>query len=340
MTTQAEAERRLGVDATTLVYDTYFITKAFNINLSPLMSQRFFRLWLPYAVYLWACLRFDRFHTYFDQGLLPNMKPFEFRPLEAWLNHFLGKQWFVWTYGADVRSREVTLALGDLNCCMECPAVGKACICDEKRRRTNVRRLNRFATQTFALGDMTEYTGESRNDLFFWPVDLEEYPACYPEPVFGRPIRVVHASNHRHFKGSRFLLEAVEKLKQEGFAVELTLVERVPHEEAMKLYQQADIIADQFIIGTFGYFAIEGMGLGKPVLCYIRKQDYLLSPEECPIVNCPATQIESVLRDLLAQPARIRDLGLRGRKYVEKHFSVDSFAARLGRAYEDCGVNG
>ena len=51
--------------------------------------------------------------------------------------------------------------------------------------------------------------------------------------------------------------------------------------------EQADIIADQFIGGAYALFAIEGMALGKPVMCYLREELFPCHPEwaECPIVN-------------------------------------------------------
>ena len=188
------------------------------------------------------------------------------------------------------------------------------------------------------MGDMLEYTLGSDNSLFYWPIDLEHYQPRYPASDGMRPIRIVHAPNHRHFKGSRFLVEAVDHLKEQGFPLELVLVEGVPNLEAKEIYEEADIIADQFIIGFHGYFALEGMALGKPVLCYIREEEYLIDPEECPIINCPAHSIETVLISLLKNPSSLHTLGRAGREYVEKYHSIEAFTGRLEMAFASCGV--
>ena len=344
LATNARAESRLGVRADSLVYSAYFITNRFTYNLSWLMRLPILRDLLAVLVFVWACCRYQRFHFYCDYGLLPPEEPFRFNRLELRLLRELGKEVFFWTYGADVRTRNVTEALGRFNCCMDCPAPGRACVCDDTKGARNVEEVRRAATACFAMGDMIEYTPGSRNDLFFWPVDLDadggaKYAPHYPPVESEGPVRVVHAPNHRHYKGTRYLIEAVERLQAEGAPIELELVEGVPNDEALRLYRTADLIFDQCIVGFHGFFAIEAMAMGKPVMCYIRKPDrYLLDPEECPIVNARADQVLDTLRDLVRDRARLHELGRRGRRYVEKRFTLAAFARRLQRAYRELGV--
>jgi hypothetical protein len=296
-------------------------------------------------VLVWACLRYQRFHFFCDRGLLPQGAPGQFRELELQILQALGKQIFFWTYGADVRTRERTLALGPFNCCTECPNPGsELCVCDESAGRQNHDRLCRYATAIFSTGDMIEYTPGSRNDLFFWPLDLEQdeghrYAPCFPDPNSTRPVKIVHAPNHRAFKGTRYLLEAVQCLQAEGLPVELQLVERVPNREALEIYRTADIVFDQCLIGHHGYFALEAMAMGKPVLVYIRDpQRYLLHPDECPLINARADRVLTVLRQLVTDRRRLHQLGVQGRRYIEKYFTVSAFARRLASAYHDLGI--
>ncbi|OHB69187.1 MAG: hypothetical protein A2V70_02110 [Planctomycetes bacterium RBG_13_63_9] len=341
MAVNARAERLLGVKADSLVYNTYFITDQFTYNLSRASRVPLLRVLVPYLTLIWACRRYQRFHFYCDAGMLTPGAAFQFNPEELRLLQDLGKQVFFWTYGADVRTRRTTLSLGEPNCCTQCPAPGKACICDEHDARVNQARIRATATAVFAMGDMTEYTPGSRNDLFFWPVDLgadggRKYAPHYPPLDGDRPIRIVHAPNHRHFKGTDHLLDAVRRLQAEGHAVELTLVERVPNDQALEMYRSADVVFDQCLIGFHGYFAVEAMAMGKPVVCYIRKpDDYLLAPDECPIQSARADQVEAVLRELIEDRHRLHELGVQGRRYVEKYFTLEAFAARLRRAYDE-----
>jgi len=194
------------------------------------------------------------------------------------------------------------------------------------------------------MGDMIEYTPGSRNDLFFWPVDLNgenahKYEPAYPKEDGEKPLRIVHASNHRTFKGTHFLIEAVENLKAEGVSIKLILVEKVPNEEALDIYRSADIVFDQCLIGFHGYFALEGMAMGKPVMCFIRKhQRYLLHPEECPIINTHVNTLKEDIRYFVDNRKELTDIGIKSRQYIEKYFTLETFAERLKKAYKELGV--
>ena len=133
------------------------------------------------------------------------------------------------------------------------------------------------------MGDMIEYTPGSKNDLFYWPIDLKDWQPIYE--TNNDKVLILHAPNHPHYKGTRFLLPIIDRLKKEGYPIEFKLIRGMNNKDARKYYEKADIIAEQFIVGWHGFFAIEAMALGKPVLCYIRKQEYLPNWSHCPIVN-------------------------------------------------------
>ena len=82
-------------------------------------------------------------------------------------------------------------------------------------------------------------------------------------------------------------------------------------------------------------FAVEAMALGKPVLCYIRKKEYLPDWADCPIVNTPPEKIyENLLMLIKNRELRI-EIGKKGRQYVEKVFSLQSVGERLDKIYKD-----
>jgi len=343
MANNMKAERLLGIDADSLVYDTYFITEQFTYNLNRWLRLPILGRYIPKLVLAWACARYSRFHFYCNQGMIPSQQRGQFVEQELSLLKALGKEVFFWTYGADVRSQQRTRALGEYNCCFECPTPGSACICDDQAQNDNIEKLRNYSTGLFSMGDMSEYPPGSRNDLFFWPLDMaespEKYQPVYPDETSTKPLFIDHAPNHREFKGTRFLQAAVERLQGAGHNIELELVERVPNEKALEIYRSADIIFDQCLIGFHGFFAIEAMALGKPVVCYIRKpNEYLIEPENCPIVSARADQVYEVLLDLVSERSHLAKLGRRGRAYVEKHFTLEAFADRLAKTYRDIGL--
>jgi len=345
MVSNCRAERMLGVDARSLVFHTYYVTDAFDHDLSRWSAVPLLGRLVPLAVFVWACVCCDRIHAYCDRGILPSSKRFVFDFRELRVYRLLGIDVFLWAYGADVRNRETARAMGEPNPCTDCDAPGKYCLCDPVAAADSMRRLAAGSRAIFAgMGEMFGYTPGSIDDLHYWPLDLEadggeRYRPTYPEPRGDRPLRIVHAANHRMFKGTRYLIEAVEQLRAEGEPVELVLVEHVSNAKALELYRSADIIFDQCLLGGFGYFALEGMALGKPVMTFVRHPErYLLRPEECPLLFTHVSTLKQDIRALLHRRGDLPDIGRRGRAYIERHFTLGAFAGRLEAAYRKLGV--
>lgn len=191
---------------------------------------------------------------------------------------------------------------------------------------------------------MIEYTSGSLNNLFYWPINLSKdrglhYLPAYPTFDAGKTLRIVHSSNHRELKGTVYLQNAIDSLRSKKVDIELVVVENMPNSMALEIYRTADIIFDQCLIGFYGYFALEAMALGKPVMSFIRKpNEYLLHPKECPILNTHITTIENDLRSLVMKRDKLAEIGRLGRNYVEKYYSIEAFASRLGNTYRELGI--
>ncbi len=190
------------------------------------------------------------------------------------------------------------------------------------------------ATAVLAMGDMIAYAPQARN-MHYWPIDTDALAYVGVRDEQTGPLRIAHAPNHMHFKGSRYLEQAVETLSAEGHAIELVRVSGVPNHEVLRLFATADIVADQFIGGAYGYTALEGMGRGKPVLCYIRSPEMIMAAEDCPLLQTRPETIEEVLRWCLANRDRLPAIGRQGRFYVEKHHALPAVAGRLADLYAE-----
>lgn len=166
-----------------------------------------------------------------------------------------------------------------------------------------------------------------RGDVRFkyFPIDTERLRPRAPGPGRQVPL-IVHAPNHRLTKGTDFLLRAVEQLQSRGVPCELRVVEKLPRPEALEIYAEADIIADQFCIGSYGTFAIEGLALAKPVLAFL-DEEHLGDPVfNLPIVNTTPENLPGVLAVLLAVPELRTRLGQIGRESVVRFHSIPAMA--------------
>lgn len=153
---------------------------------------------------------------------------------------------------------------------------------------------------------------------------------------------IAHAPNHRGFKGTEFVLEAVENLRSEGLKVELILLEKMKNEVVRKTLQaKTDILVEQLIFGH-GLNALEGMASGIPVISNVDDDDYILPFRrwsyfsECPLVSASPENIVDVLRKLVTRPELRRQLGNAGREYVEKYHGLDSAQYLFTEVIEYC----
>lgn len=144
---------------------------------------------------------------------------------------------------------------------------------------------------------------------------------------------IAHAPNHQGFKGTEFIVNAIETLKTEGLKVELLLLEKIQNAEVQRILStQTDILVEQLICPGHGLNALEGLASGIVTICNLN-DDVYIQPlrrwtyfNECPIVSASPENIVETLRKLITRPYLRSQLGNAGRQYVEKYHGLDSSA--------------
>ena len=208
----------------------------------------------------------------------------------------------------------------------------------DAHKRRQIAKFSRYADRIFALNpDLLNVLPPVAEFLPYAIVDPRRWEPIYPEPR--ARLRVLHAPSHRGVKGTRFLLEAVERLRQEGVAFDLELVENLPHAEARKRYTDADLVVDQLLAGWYGGFAVEAMALGKPVIAYLRESDLHVLPREMraelPVIDATPATIYDVLKEwLTVRRHALRERGRAARAYVERWHDARVIAKRLVAEYQ------
>jgi glycosyltransferase involved in cell wall biosynthesis len=157
-------------------------------------------------------------------------------------------------------------------------------------------------------------------------IDLIRYTPVPPSDR-QRPI-VVHAPSNRGRKGTDHVIAACAELD-----VELQIVEGMPHEEARRRYEAADIVVDQLNAGWYGLFAIETMALAKPVVTYLHEEAVRRTEEafgvRVPLVPTTKETLADTLRPLVASTAERRRIGAESRAYVEQVHDREKMVDRL-----------
>jgi glycosyltransferase involved in cell wall biosynthesis len=111
----------------------------------------------------------------------------------------------------------------------------------------------------------------------------------------------------------------------------------LPKVRLIDAYRAADIVLDQFLIGTFGAVAPEAMACGRPVvMAFDAEVNRWSFPEPPPIVDARTPeQIYNELRRLAGDADEREKLGVLGRRWVERHHGWRLVVERQLAIYEE-----
>ena len=193
----------------------------------------------------------------------------------------------------------------------------------DAHKRWRLQQFIRHADGLYAVNpDLMYLLPRNARFLPYGHIDLKEWLFA-PRPASSDGPLVIHAPTCRGVKGTRFVLEAVDRLRAEGVPFRFQLVEGMTRAQARRLYEQADLAIDQLWLGWYGGLAVELMALGRPVICNIRDDGLRFLPpgmaDDLPIIRAERTSLTDVLREWLT--TRRHELTRRGeesRRYVER----------------------
>lgn len=273
------------------------------------------------AFALKALLKYDLYHFHFGYSLIP----YHF---DLPLLKMTGKEYFVEFHGSDLRFLFYDIEYKYLKTHWINPSI-------RKKAQMQTKKLVRNA-KGIILHDI-ELKKHLPMDIdvpiYIVPlrVDISKFEPCYSKKT-RKPI-IVHAPSKRSTKGTDQILIELQKVTGD---YELILVEGKTQNEAFEIYKKADIIIDQISVGTYGVFAIESMALGKPVITYIDDEMRESFPESLPIISCDFNNLAKNIELLIDNQQLRYDLGIKGRKYVERYHDNLKVTKYLGEIYKGC----
>lgn len=338
----AKALRRQGYEATTFVSHVYFITSEFDVR------------WLRgapfnnYALFLFVIFRCRVLYIYFNGGPLAWTGMWA---LEPFLYRIAGTRVVVMPYGGDVQDfnvhDDVVYRAAYLH---DYPEFIRSRM---RTRRKQVQRWTRHADWIISGCDWVNYTPYwDTLMLAHFSVDTEQWsppPAGeYERPEHfsaERPLRVLHAPNHRAIKGTALVERAIAQLRAAGVPIELQIVQRVSNAEMRAHVRKADVVVEQLVIGWYGIFALEAMSAGKPVATYIAPElerlyvhNELLEVDELPVLRADFRNLTTLLRELAEDRRDLAAIGRASREFVLKHHSLDAVGRRFANINAALGL--
>lgn len=183
-----------------------------------------------------------------------------------------------------------------------------------KQKKRMIRRVEKYVDYIISPPSISQLLTREYY-VIYAPIDVDNIRYNnIPNP---RPI-IVHAPRGNR-KGTSYILEAVEQLREEGYDFDLFLFNRGTHNTKVReVLSEADIVVDRLYSSQNGVFATEAMAAGCAILGGNIPQ-FSGKSQELPIVHTDPDNIYQNLKMLLDNPELRQELGEKGRKYVEKY---------------------
>lgn len=320
MNTLSEGLNKHGIVAHTINYYPYYLNYDSNYTWSligqrssPSINDKLRKLTKEFLSY------YDVFHFHFGTSLTLDWSDFP-------LYQSSGKPLLMQHWGSDVRIFSKATELNPY-------ALVKNK--NEYQIKTSLTRLSENI-QNCVVFDMElyQYVKDFYENVHIIPsmINLEHYkPKKKTSP--NKKALIVHAPTSPAIKGTHYILEAIESLKDK-YDFDFRLVKGLSHEEAMRIYRDADLIIDQLHIGSYGLFAVEAMAMGKPVICWI--SDFMRAhyPSNLPIIVANPDTIKETIEYALNNFDILPGIGEKGRLYVETNHDMIKNSQKMLSLYQ------
>ncbi len=323
----AQGEKALGLESEVMVttQGPFRYPADIDLGLTSDMprAKRFAR---SFAAFFQVRKKYDIFHFNYGTSLVHWEKV---GALHLWdLPYYPKKARLFVTYnGCDARQKFPTMQRTPIAACHNKKCYGGMCNSgrkDEVRRRC-IEKMSRYVEHMWALNpDLLYFLPKEKASFLPYTVSHHDVTRAVPD-LTKKKLTIVHSPTSREAKGSGHVLAALNKLqKKYPDAIEVVLVEGLPHAEAMARYRAADLVIDQVLIGWYGAFAVEVMLMGKPVMARVAEQDLHFIPKAMAedlrkgIINVDPITLYDTLERCLQDRTFLKEKGEAGEAYARR----------------------
>lgn len=205
---------------------------------------------------------------------------------------------------------------------------------ESRKVKRRVRRIERWADAVVVHAPTAQFLERpfARSLTLGFPF---EPPADLPprRPPSGR-VRLLHAPSSPAIKGTAIIREAVEQLKAEGVAIDFVEITGRPHREVLEAIASSDLVVDQaYSDSPLAGLSTEAASLGVPALvageglARIAERERELSSLP-PVIVCDTEDIRDVLRDAVADPGHLSEMGAEAQRFLRERWNPEAVARR------------
>lgn len=252
------------------------------------------------------------------------------------LYRFFGKKTMAIFVGCDIQQPELIKANKKINysSCQNCSEeYMKFVNCEPLKKIVQTRLIEKYF-DVILCHFMNSDSLERDYHHLVVPINIEELSKYINTTKNKIPI-ILHAPSNTQYKGTSYLITAVEQLKNEGYVFEFRLIQNVPIEQLYEEISKSDLVVDQLIQGWYGLLPMEAMAISKPVICYMREELLSKLPYDCPIINANPETIYNVLKFCLGNKDYLKERSRAGREYVKHYHNSKDIAKSLISYFEE-----
>ncbi len=177
-----------------------------------------------------------------------------------------------------------------------------------------------------------------------WQPNVVPIHAPLLTPISGRfddhtALKVCHSPTRKDLKNTDEFLAAIRHLSRDNLHIDMDLIDDVPNEECLARKRRCHILFDH-MQGYYGVSSLEGLSQGLAVIAglnaWTRQQvSRFAQTENLPwVLAHDQDQLESRLRELYNDRPLCEQIGLKGRLFMENHWSDKHVADQLIAFYE------
>jgi glycosyltransferase involved in cell wall biosynthesis len=147
-------------------------------------------------------------------------------------------------------------------------------------------------------------------------VDHAKWRSTQPLLERDRPL-AIHIPTNRQLKGTDLIEPAVRRLARAGF-IEYRSLSGISPKDMPGIIRTADIVLDQFALGSYGVLACQAMAAGRVVVGHVHDCVRERLPGELPIVEATGATIADVLESVVAERDLYRKAAWGGAEFVRE----------------------
>lgn len=167
-------------------------------------------------------------------------------------------------------------------------------------------------------------------------IDSERMPRTWK---MGKPLRVYAYDSPKtgiDRKGARaHLFPAIERLRLEGYEIDLVVAKDLTYQENLKLKSTASICFENIAeYGCYGNSGVEALAMGIPLMCWISDESIVQAGYnygECVFNVKNSEDVYHCLRDILIGLTDLEAVSIESKEYCDKYHSYRAIASKLNQ---------